>query len=591
MKNYVITKINNMKIRSKLILSFIIVVFVPVLITGLFLTYELRNMAVDKAVDAANSDVARVKTLVSEALAPPIYVSNYILLDQRLKEMTNRQYESIYEVVVAYENYPTLQLYKQNYTEIADVRFYYNNETMLNNWSFVPITEDTKLTDWYQTAVSGKGLLNWSLIENEMKDNQKGLSLTRVIHSIEHGTFGVLVIDVNTNYLNWILSQETLPTMIVDSNNNIVAANRTDLINSNLEEDTFSTKLINEELGTFRDVIFDEPSYVIVENISVENSLNDLRIVSTITDAEIVQDANRLSRLGIIIISFSFFVALILIYSFSHLISKRLSILSNHIDKVAKGNLSTSLIVDGEDEIGKLSEQFNTMTVSIKELLEEVEEKNNEKRMLEKRQDEIKFKMLASQINPHFLFNTLETIRMRAHINGEKEIAHAVKKLGKLLRTSLEVGGGMIPLKQEIEMVTAYLEIQNFRFSERIEFELRIDQESKNCRIPPLSIQPLVENAVIHGLENKAEGGRIIVETSVIDNLILVRVIDNGVGIKNEKVKEISHSLKEERDRAENRIGLRNVHERLMLTYGKGLVIESEYLKGTCISFYIPVQK
>lgn len=580
-----------MKIRHKLILSFIVVVFVPVLITGIFLTYELRNMALDNAVEQTNADMQRVKTVVSEALTPSVYVSNYMFLDQRLKELTNRQYETIYDVVVAYENYPALQNYRQNYTEISDIRFYYNNETMLNNWSFIPITEDVRETDWYQRALSGNGLMSWSYIENGMRGNQNSLSLTRVINFFEHGTFGVLVIDINTSYLNWILSQETLPTMIVDSQNNIVAANRTELIGTNLEENTFSSQLINEEVGTFQDIVFDEPSHIIVGNIKIENSLNDLRIVSTITDTEIVQDANRLGRLGVIIISVSFFVALILIYSFSHLISKRISILSNRIRTVAKGNLTTGQTIEGNDEIGQLSEQFNTMTVSIKDLLEEVEQNNTEKRILEKRQDEIKFKMLASQINPHFLFNTLETIRMKAHMKGEKEISQAVKRLGKLLRTSIEMGGNPIPLKQEVEMVKAYLEIQNFRFEERIEYDLNIASDTEKIEIPPLSIQPLVENAVIHGLENKMEGGKISVETSLSEGRLHIQVMDNGVGITDERQVHIRHSLETKRDEAENRIGLRNVHERLRLTYGKkaGLIIKSEHLKGTSVSFYVPI--
>ncbi|WP_416147400.1 sensor histidine kinase [Salipaludibacillus sp. HK11] len=591
MKKYVINLINNMNIRLKLIISFIVVVFVPVLITGIFLTYELRDMALDKELEQTHSNMRRVKTQISEAISPSVYVSNYMLLDQGLKDLVNRQYDSTHEVVVAYENYPVLQNYQRSYSEISDIRFYYNNDSMLNNWRFVPITNEIEGMNWYQRTLAGKGQMGWNYIKNGLSEN-RSLSLTRVIDFFGFGTFGVLVIDVNSSYLNWILSQETQPTMIVDPQNNIVAANRAELIGGNLEEDEYSSVITNGELGTFQDVVFDEPSHIIVDSIQVENSLNDLRIVSTISDTEMVEDANRLSRLGVIIISISFLVAFILIYSFSHLISKRISMLSNHIRKVAKGDLSSSPKLEGSDEIGQLSDQFNTMTISIKELLDQVEQKNNEKRVLEKRQDEIKFKMLASQINPHFLFNTLETIRMKAHINGEKEIAQAVKRLGKLLRISLEVGGGVIPLKQEIEMVKAYLEIQNFRFEDRIEYVLNIDPKSENIKLPPLSIQPLVENAVIHGLEYKTEAGIITVKTHLVNNEVLVQVCDNGIGITEEKKEEIYKSLQSQRDEMENRIGLRNVHERIMLTYatGKGLVIDSEYSKGTCISFYIPIK-
>ncbi|MFA9557702.1 sensor histidine kinase [Evansella sp. AB-rgal1] len=591
MKKLVISKVNDLKLRNKLIFSFILVVFVPILLVGLLLTSELKSIALANALEQTSSDMTRIKIRISESLTPPVYISNSLLVDQSLKEIATKQYETIFEVVEAYRNFVYFQNSTRFYREINNIRFYVNNDTMLNNWRFIPVNEKVRNTSWYVEAVENKGLLSWRFEEDQLTGGSKKLTLNRVIHFPEHQSFGVLVVDVNTSYMNFILTQEMMPILVLDSQNYIVATNRSELLGVNLEEVTLSTRLANGETGTFEDVAFNEPSHIMVENIGVANSANDLRIASIISEAQIMEGANRLVRLGFFVISFSMLIAVILIFGVSHLISKRISILSKEIRKVSAGDLNSYVNIQGKDELGMLSSQFNNMMRSIQELLKEIEQNNREKNALVKRQSEIKLKMLASQINPHFLFNTLETIRMKTLLIGEKEIAHIVKRLGKLLRISIEVGGSMVTLKQEMEMVNAYLEIQNFRFDERLEYDLLIDPAVNRVMIPPLIIQPLVENAVIHGLENHPDGGKIIVEAKMTRENIIISVMDNGVGISEQKKEEIFHTLSATDEKVEDRIGLRNVHERILLTYNtsQGLLIQSNHLKGTKISFMIPL--
>jgi two-component system sensor histidine kinase YesM len=264
--------------------------------------------------------------------------------------------------------------------------------------------------------------------------------------------------------------------------------------------------------------------------------------------------------------------------------------LSKHITKVATGNLDLVLEIDGKDEIGQLSRQFNSMVYSINGLVEAVKNSNSQMNMLESKQNEIKLKMMASQINPHFLFNALESIRMKAHLKGEKEISRIVSLLGKLMRRILEVGNGKTKLADEMDIVRCYLDIQKFRYEGRLEYSLRIDPRLEKYSIPPLIIQPLVENAVIHGLENKLEGGKVSVQAGIEDDRIVIDVYDNGAGMTVEKIQQIYKSINQVEDDERNRIGLQNVHLRLLLTYGDGhgLHIESEPGIGTRISFTIP---
>jgi two-component system sensor histidine kinase YesM len=285
-------------------------------------------------------------------------------------------------------------------------------------------------------------------------------------------------------------------------------------------------------------------------------------------------------------------MAILLIYYVSRLLTGRILHLSKHISKVASGNLEATLVIDGKDEIGQLARQFNHMVRNINELMSEVQESNRQKNAIQLKQNEIKFKMMASQINPHFLFNALESIRMKTLVRGQADISQVVRLLGKMMRKNLEVGNGMISLQSELETVSCYLVIQKFRYDDRLTYELHVDPRANPLQIPPLIIQPLVENCVIHGLENRIDGGMIRVEIRLEDHYLKVQVSDNGAGISKARIQEIIKMLDHNDDYETNSIGIRNIHLRLQLTYGPqfGLTLTSQIGFGTQISFAIPLR-
>lgn len=589
MLSYFIQLVNDMKIRNKLILSFVVVVFVPVAIVGIFLTGELRKFAFNNALEQAYQNVDRVKKRSTEVINVADDLSYRLSYDERLRNLANRQYESVYDVFVAYREYPDLQQAILMYKEISNIRFYSENPTMLNNWEFLYPEDEIKRTEWYQRAEDNIGVIYWDYITDE-RDQKVYLSLIKGVDLGSKDNRGVLVINVNTGMLNTILSQETFDTIIVDSKNNIVAANRPELYGKTLAEIQDTSGVVYNASGSYESVIHDEASKVLIEPLNTESGVNGLRIISIFSIDSIVADANRISKLAMTVIIISLLLAVLLIYSFSSLISNRLLRLSKHITKVGTGNLGVAMEIDGKDEIGQLSRQFNSMVGNINDLMNEVQESNEQKRLMEQKQNEIKFKMMASQINPHFLFNALESIRMEAHLKGEDEIARIVRLLGKMMRSNLEIGSGKTTIKDEIEMVQCYLDIQKFRYEDRLKYELLVDPEAERVRIPPLIIQPLVENAVIHGMDQKEEGTFIRVRVTASEGKLLVITEDNGAGITLERLQMIYGYLNDTDEKDGGRIGLRNVHVRLQLTYGPdaGLIIYSEPGIGTRIEFSIP---
>ncbi|HTG70680.1 MAG TPA: sensor histidine kinase [Candidatus Udaeobacter sp.] len=584
-------KMNNVRIKQKLMFSFILVVFVPVLIVGIFLTAAFRQNVLDQATQQITNNVERIKKQTLDIIRMPIEISDKLLVDSRLTNVVNTQYNSTFEVVKAFWDYRDFRNYIQLYSEVFNIRFYTTNMTILDNWEFLKVTDSIAETPWYQSAMSQVGI-HWAYIPDETKNNRNYLSLIRKITFPTYQTNGVLVISVNQNELNAMISREPFDTMIIDDSGYIIAAKNPKWVGKNISELDFASQLTNKAEGTYEFKYDGKPSKIVVEDLLPESSRNGLKIVSVFTIDSIVSGANRISLLGFSIIMLSLVIAFVLIYIFSTILAKRMLVLNKDLNKVAMGDLNVISHVTGNDEIGILSKQFNNMVVSIRGLMDEVAESHKRQARLELRQKEIKLKMMASQINPHFLFNALESIRMKAHIKGETEISSIVRMLGKMIRRNLEVGTRKIALKDELEIVRCYLEIQKFRYgNDRLTFRLDIDESGQDIEIPPLIIQPLIENAVVHGLENIAEGGFVSLTTQVGDRMLRVEVADNGVGISEDKINQIHEALNDMEEEEEYRIGLRNVHQRLVMIYGDGygLTIKSELGSGTRIVFEIPL--
>lgn len=586
-----VTLLNDIKIRNKLLLSFLLAALLPVLLVGGYLTAEMRQMAFNNAMEQASTNVDRIKKRTEEVIRVSLDISYRLSNDARLKKLANRHYESVYDVVEAYRDYPDMREYLRLYKEISNIRLYTDNATLLNNWELINASDDIKASDWYRHALDHESLVSWRYIEDE-RDHKKYLSLVRTIELESLKKYGVLVLNVNANMLNSILSQETFDTMIVDDQDNIVAANRGDWKNKKLTDLSLDRNMLTQRSGTFEATLNGIPSKVLIDEVKPASSENGIRIISVFSIGSIVKEPNKIIRLALTVIVISIVLAFLLIYSVSSLFSRRMLRLSRHITRVGLGDFDTTLQIDGKDEIGLLSRQFNSMVRNIHDLMEEVTQSNERNRLLEQKQSEIRFKMLASQINPHFLFNALESIRMEAHMKGQTEIARIVRLLGKMMRNNLEAGNSKIPLKQELEMVSCYLEIQRFRYEDRLRYEFHVDPALEALYVPPLIIQPLVENAVVHGLDNNAEGASVKVAILREGNAAMFTITDNGIGIPEERMDKIMQTLEDAEEREGERIGLRNVHVRLKLTYGEscGLSIRSKPGCGTAISFAIPLE-
>ncbi|ANS75221.1 histidine kinase [Paenibacillus yonginensis] len=589
MLDKLLQKTNNLKLKHKLLVSYVLIVMIPILIVGSVVTYYFRQQTLDRAVEQATNNVGKITMQLETMFKVPLNVSDLLLFDKEMEQLANTNYQSDLQLTIAYRNFSTFRDFKNQYRELSGIKIYFDNPTLVNNLEIIPLTATAKESYWYKKAMATKAI-NWLYVKGEQDAPVNRLSLVRQVPFREYHTFGVLVVEVNQSELNRMLIQEPFETVIVDEQGYVAAAKNADMVGRKLEDIGYSSDLNSLAKGTYRKEINHRDSYVVVNSIYPDSSVNGLKVISLFETQSIVKGANRVALIGLLIIALVLLVALFFVYTVSILTTKRLLLLSRRFNKLAMGNLNVVSQIDGSDEIGQLSRQFNYMVESISRLMNQVVETTEQNNQLEIAQREIKLKMMASQINPHFLFNALESIRMNAYLKGEKELANIVRLLGKLMRKNLEIGREKTTLQNEAEMVSSYLEIQRFRYEDRLEYELNVAPETARLRVPALIVQPLVENAVVHGLENKDGTVKVVVNLTIRDEELRVSVEDNGSGMTPERLQEVRELLSGPEEE-NNRIGLRNVHQRLTLSYGEGsgLVIESEYGRGTRMSFSIPL--
>ncbi|MBE6064078.1 histidine kinase [Clostridium cochlearium] len=218
-------------------------------------------------------------------------------------------------------------------------------------------------------------------------------------------------------------------------------------------------------------------------------------------------------------------------------------------------------------------------------------EQTKEKAKLEKLLKNTKIKALQSQINPHFLFNTLNTVARMALLENAPKTEQLIYALSDILRYSIKNSEDMVPLKTEINNIRKYLYIQHERFGNRINYDIQVDTNILNCKIPVMTLQPLVENSIIHGLEGKKEGGYVLIKgRSLMERYIAIDIIDDGIGIEEDKLKVINSTINEDNSLE---LGISNVRDRLIYYFGHAckFTVNSILNQGTKITIEIPIIK
>ena len=362
-----------------------------------------------------------------------------------------------------------------------------------------------------------------------------------------------------------------------------------------------SVKKYLKNLGIYKDRIEENlmTGNKYEENIEIWE--NDVQIVTSLIRETIFQyiyyEISDIQQLRIqyrnfymvlvrfLIITFSGILVLVVLLSYyiPLSITRPIRKLSEVTDQVAKGNLTVRSDVKTGMEVSTLSNSLNTMIDKINELLEQITKEQVRLRKAE-------FELLQSQINPHFLYNTLDAIIWLAEAGEQKKVVSMVGNLSEFFRTSLNQGKDIISIREEIQHVRSYLEIQQVRYQDILKYEIQVPKELNKYMIPKITIQPLVENALYHGIKNKRGPGRITVGAKREKEYFVIFIEDNGIGINKERLEQVRNKILYKTSAGNDIYGLYNVNERIRLNFGEkyGISIESIYGEKTTVSIILP---
>lgn len=422
-----------------------------------------------------------------------------------------------------------------------------------------------------------KGSTLWKLTD----DGQNGICIERAIYDFKtQRPIGIIDLVCEEAYFSDILEDisntYTSGTYIVDTDGIVVASNNRKHVGSYFPVELEKLQNIQNDS---RAEINEVDSYL----YTGEKMPNGWMLVTTVAVGEIQKDIRYFALFSGGIAMLAIVVAVIAIILMIRHITFPLGQLSKSMTAVGKGDFSGRVHIAGNDEIGSLGRTYNDMAKNIETLIEKVY-----KMEISQKQAEIEF--LKMQINPHFLYNTLDTISWMARSGGNNDISDMAVTLADLLRATIKQDS-FITIDEELKSVRNYLFIQEYRFGDKVEASYQIDNLTRDYIIPNFILQPLVENAIIHGLEPKLGKGNLNIEIRMQEQGIFFCVSDDGVGMTPEEVRRTYEQC--ERDDGRESIGIKNVYRRLKIYYGAEgtLKIESAKDEGTKITFCLSLKK
>lgn len=465
-------------------------------------------------------------------------------------------------------------------------RMLVNNGQRLTNQDL-----DIHSQEWYTNALEGREsvYLTSSHVQHIISGERPWvITLSRGIRNKEMGTGqekeGVFFIDLNYNAISELCDQSMVGNQgyafIVDADGNIVYHPQQQQLYNELQTENIDLVMnAGSDIVTWGDGI-NKKMYSISRS-----EKTGWTVVDCVRVEELLRRSNEAQSIYVLVAIGLMAVALF----FSRFVAKSITLpiqrLCDSMERVQEGDFSVSdIVVDSENEIGSLTKSFNVMTQRIHELMAQ-----NIREQEAKRKSELK--ALQSQINPHFLYNTLDSIIWMAEGKKNEEVVLMTASLARLLRQSISNEDELVSIGQEIEYARGYLTIQKMRYKDKLEFWIEVEPSILNIRLIKLVLQPVIENAIYHGLKYKESRGLLLVKGFMKNGNAVLQVIDDGVGMDQETLDHIYERHKV--DYHSNGVGIYNVQKRLQLYYGNeyGIVYESKPGEGTTATITIPGQQ
>ncbi|GIO43319.1 cache domain-containing sensor histidine kinase [Paenibacillus apis] len=572
-------RIGNLSLRKKLIALLAAVGIGPLIFT-FFLSYgELRNSVLNNQHYAANQNFTQSLTMLSSKFTHIEEISSMIMIDEDINAVFSSDPGSmaVWEQLAKFDEITEYTNILKNDSEYEDIVYYIDGR-------FVIAAEDAPMyrplesienETWAQKILSGGGESVWVLVPetDERMNARKYLTLGRILWNSDNYSepVGLVTIRMNPDSIRQYLSASIRDQLVYleTADGELIVSNRDDKLSSmrlpsdGLQQDIF--KPIELPPGDY-----------LARSMKVGSS--NLYLRSVISQQALSEDINVIRNQMLVTYLIISTLLLMVIFPVTRSITSRIFMLMNKMTQVRQGRLNTLDIEPREDEVGHLISSYNYMINSVRELMDEQFRLGQEKLGAE-------LKALQSQINPHFLYNTLDMIVWMAQKDERRNLQEVVYSLSDYYKLILNKGEDFVTVEDELRLCLYYMEIQQKRYKGRIVYEVEVEEETLGCLLPKITLQPLVENAIVHGiLENDTGYGKIKVKGRLMKDRLVLEVEDDGPGMKGNTGRRVKYQG--------SGYGTQNIGKRLELYFGEPNGIrfaDKEKGRGTRVIIDVPI--
>jgi len=587
-------KLNNFPIRHKIIALLLIISILPSIGLGSLTGYTVERIIDKQETEHTLQLIDQVNKKLESYASNMQNISYLLSMDPEIKEFLTEQ-NSAFTEDEDYSIRQFMQGLSTLYPEVASILVVNSQGEYISNDLYTRGNKDLTKESWYKEAVANEGIVkiighpkDRSLASHVNYKNSEVVTVVRAIIEPEtQKVLGGVLIDLKLRVIAEATKNVKLGKsgylMVIDEEGEQIYAPANPLINE------VPKRLLDvEDSGFFSEEIDGDKLQFIYQ----KQPFTNWTTVGIFSSNESVVEVRTIH---LFVICFVFLVVLFGVtasYYLSNSMSQPIVQLMSFMKKVESGNLEIRYKGDREDEIGMLGRSFNLMIIKINELLKLTERQERQKR-------EAELRSLQAHIKPHFLYNTLDTISWMARKQGAVDVAEVVASLSKLFRIGLNKGNDIILFSEEIEHIKSYLKIQKARYRDKLNYTLEIDPKTNDFMIVKLILQPIVENAIYHGIKERKGPGHIHIEAQVSNNTFVITVKDDGKGIESDRLQLLRQKLNNVDTQnkqgavADFGYGMMNVQSRLKLTYGEayGISIDSEIANGTTVTIVLPIEK
>jgi len=578
-----------LSLRQKIMLSIIACLIAPPFIAVQVSNYFTRDVLREQAAINARESLDVANLYVTELINTMIYMTNNVQfdnemttimkklgqepLDPALLVLDGKQITSKLETLVFSKNHMYISVLLPNgafFTNYSGSEF---NPLQFRSKAWFSQLDQLSAYDIHWEGIHP------NYIQSRSQASPYMVTMARVLKSGNAKPYGYIVLSAEeqmiSDFFNKYAPHQKMT--LVDSTGKVLSTSEKQLIGTQLPY--FETV---DQLQT-TNLVLDNEEYIVL-NKSL--SFSDLHLISLVSYQNAIERIQNI-RSNDYWVQFVFLVLFIIcLFLIISRIMKPLVVLAKVARDVKLGNLNVRANIGGFDEIGRLGQVVDQMLDRIEGMIKQITEEQTRKRKVE-------LDLLQAQINPHFLFNLLNSIRIKIRMRGDRESADIISSLSKLLRMTINRNNEFLPVHVEVETVRHYVKLMNVRHNQKIQYEESIASNVLLEEIPRFTIQPFIENAFLHGLKQKY--GHITLSIWKEEKWMYISVKDDGAGMGEERIDELKTSFNREDDNLEKSkisgIGLRNVHDRLQLIYGSlfRLNIHSDIDQGTEIRVRIPL--